>query len=129
MFSCLDFTTPFLHNYYIIVSLYLQWHYYIIFNYFLLFIPYIIYRPFFLFLVHDLVFQHLKAPIFTFCSRIMNIIADIFISTPCFCLQIVNNYKIQNIQNAKFFADSELQNTKFIFYIDNFFFLKHLKTA
>nr|DAH08840.1 MAG TPA: hypothetical protein [Caudoviricetes sp.] len=36
---------------------------------------------------------------------------------------------MQNIQNTKFFADSELQNAKFILFLDKIFFLEHLKSA
>ena len=63
---------------------------------------------------------------FAFCSRIVNIIAEIFIPHRVFVYESWTIYKIQNIQNAKFFADYKIQNTKFIFYIDNFFFLEHL---
>lgn len=85
---------PFLHNYYIMVSLYLQWYYCII---------------------------------FAFCSRFVNIIADIFVLHRVFVYISWTFYKIQNIQNTKFFADSELQNTKFILFLDKIFFLEHLK--
>lgn len=64
---------------------------------------------------------------FAFCSRIVNIIAEIFIPTRIFVYKSWTIYKIQNIQNTKFFADYKIQNTKFIFYIDNFFFLEHFK--
>ena len=64
---------------------------------------------------------------FTFCSRIVNIIAEIFIPTRVFVYKSWTIYKIQNVQNTKFFADYKIQNTKFIFYIDKIFFLEHLK--
>lgn len=63
---------------------------------------------------------------FTFCSRIVNIIADIFVLHRVFVYKSWTIYKIQNIQNTKFFADYKIQNTKFIFYIDKIFFLEHL---
>ena len=66
---------------------------------------------------------------FTFCSRIVNIIADIFVLHRVFVYKSWTIYKIQNIQNTKFFADSELQNSKFILFLDKIFFLEHLNYA
>ena len=63
---------------------------------------------------------------FAFCSRIVNIIAEIFILHRVFVYKSWTIYKIQNIQNTKFFADYKIQNTKFILFLDNFFFLEHL---
>lgn len=75
--------------------------------------------PWYLYIIHHF---------FNFCSRIVNIIAEIFIPTRVFVYKSWTIYKIQNIQNTKFFADYKIQNTKFIFYIDIFFFLEHLKS-
>ena len=63
----------------------------------------------------------------TFCSRIVNIIAEIFIPHRVFVYKSWTIYKIQNVQNTKFFADYKIQNTKFIFYIDKILFLEHFK--
>ena len=65
---------------------------------------------------------------FAFCSRIVNIIAEIFIPHRVFVYISWTIYKIQNVQNTKFFADYKIQNTKFIFYIDKIFFLEHFKS-
>ena len=62
-----------------------------------------------------------------FCSRIVNIIAEIFIPHRIFVYKSWTIYKIQNVQNTKFFADYKIQNTKFIFYIDKILFLEHFK--
>lgn len=66
------------------------------------FLPYIIYRHFFLFWR---LFQHIYNiwngfPFFAFCSRIVNISPRIFVSTPYFCIQIVNN--LQNTKYTKY---------------------------
>ena len=66
--------------------------------------------------------------IFAFCSRIVNIIAEIFIPHRVFVYKSWTIYKIQNIQNTKFFASYKIQNTKFIFYIDKIFFLEHFNS-
>ena len=75
------------------------------------------------------IYNYIVILFFVFCSRIVNIIADIFVLHRVFVYISWTFYKIQNIQNTKFFADSELQNTKFIFYVDKIFFLEHLKSA
>ena len=93
----------------------------------LFFVSYFWMSPLFftLLLYHDIAI--ITTTFFTFCSRIVNIIADIFVLHRVFVYKSWTIYKIQNIQNTKFFADYKIQNTKFIFYIDKIFFLEHFK--
>lgn len=130
---------PFIYTYYIMIYIYLQWYHDFLFPYIIYILVFVSFAAFihvFIFLVYDqdifaydTVFfcescydQHF----FAFCSRIVNIIAEIFIPTRVFVYKSWTIYKIQNVQNTKFFADYKIQNTKFIFYIDKIFFLEHL---
>ena len=134
--------TPFIQYYYTTIYIYLQWYHDFLLPYIIYILAFILVAAFihiFIFFVYD---QDIFAydPVFfcescydqhffAFCSRIVNIIAEIFIPTRIFVYKSWTIYKIQNIQNTKFFADYKIQNTKFIFYIDNFFFLEHLNYA